>query len=296
MFNYEDAFELLAHEGTSDDLGFLRGWSLGESPSPFDASGNIIVGDPIMDSSFHDQQDSMDTCAIVSQKMILEQFGIDTTENALVYESLVNGWYTPGYGTPVNYAAELLELHGVDTHTIEHASFADLISELNQGHKVIVGVDSSELTRPDSPLAEYLDDQKADHAVVVTGMSFDSSGEPIVYLNDPASPFGGKPVPLSVFEAAWEDSGNHIVATDHAPDDLANHPVFGEFFNGETGSYRDDSYWDSWHSKGALLRAGAIGAAAAGALVNHVKSKSDKKAKSCKTLSDKDRNSLLRTI
>tara|TARA_B100000686_G_scaffold345052_1_gene428868 strand:+ start:1676 stop:2563 length:888 start_codon:yes stop_codon:yes gene_type:complete len=295
MFEFDDAFEILAGESPSEDLGFLSNWDPEVFPSPFDASGNTIIGDPLNEASFHDMQTGADTCAIVSQKMILEQFGIDISENELTYEAFVNGWYSPGQGTPMIYVSELLDSHGVDTHTISNASISDLIDELNQGHKVIIGVDSSELVSPDSPLSEFLDGECPDHAVVVTGMSFDDNGEPIVYLNDPAYPVGGRPVPLSVLAAAWQDSGNHLIATDNAPADLSDHSVFGECFNNDSGNYKDESYWDSWHSKFAVIRAGVIGAAATGAVFSAIKSKSNE-AKNCKSLSDEERNSLLKAI
>lgn len=39
------------------------------------------------------QQQYPDTCAIKSQQLILEDFGIDVSENQLVQTANANGWY-----------------------------------------------------------------------------------------------------------------------------------------------------------------------------------------------------------
>ena len=60
------------------------------------------------------------TCAVVSQQMILNQFGLDINEDELFYEATINGWLDGSQGgtSVVRNTAKLLELHGVDTHTL----------------------------------------------------------------------------------------------------------------------------------------------------------------------------------
>ena len=68
---------------------------------------------PIFDpSNIH--QSYMDTCAIKSQQLILDAFGINISEDQLVNEALTLQIYQPGSGTPLNHMGDLLELHGVD--------------------------------------------------------------------------------------------------------------------------------------------------------------------------------------
>jgi hypothetical protein len=292
---FDDPLDFIGHEIPSHDLGFLNGWEPNNTFSPWDETGTIIIGDPVNDLQFYDHQDWSDTCSISSQKMILEQYGIDISEDQLCYEAFTNGWYTPGGGTPSCDVGKLLESHGVECHTIHQASTEQLMMELIQGHKVIVSVDSSELTSPDSPLTEFFEGKVADHSVVVTGMSFDADGEPIVYLNDPDHDLGaGRPILLSTFLAAWDDSGNELIATDFAPSDLAEQPIIGEFFNTETGMYKDESYWSD-----TLVGLGILVGTAAGAFVIGKKvgdSNTEQARSSMEMLDDPNRNKLFQTI
>ena len=285
---FDDAFDFIQLEIPSPDLDFLDGWEPGSTFSPWDETGTLVIGDPNTDAEFHHFQGyNNNRCAISAQKMILDQFGFDIPQEQLVYEATANGWFASEVGTPMDDIGKLLESHGVACHTIQHASAQELLMEINQGHKVIVGIDSSEITSPDSPLAEFFDPVKADHAVVVTAMGFDGDGEPIVYLNDPAFPDGAATeVPMSHFLSAWEDSDNVLVATDHAPDDLANHPIYGEFFDAETEMYKDEGYWTAF-----LTRLGFLGAASAVSFGD-----GQKPRHSMESLDDERRNKLFDAI
>ena len=57
-----------------------------------------------------------DTCAIKSQQLVLEKFGVHLTEEQLRIEAMEHGWYTPGSGTPMVDCGKLLQLHGVPMH------------------------------------------------------------------------------------------------------------------------------------------------------------------------------------
>ena len=107
-----------------------------------------------------------------------------------------------------------------------NADITDLARELQQGHGIIVGVNSGELWSQ-GILAELrswlienlgLDNAaftQADHAVVVTGMDFSDPGNPLVILNDSGMPDGaGAAYPLDRFMDAWENSGFFYTATD----------------------------------------------------------------------------------
>ena len=168
------------------------------------------------------QQQGMDTCAIRCQEFILRQFtGVVTSEAALVNESFAHGWYLPGQGTPPQFVGNLLEAHGIAVNRYANATVFNLVSELAQGHKVMVGVDSGELWR-DNPLREWLEDyyrlDKADHLVVVTGVDTSDPSHIRVIVNDPGTGQVAASYPLEQFADAWADSHFYLVAThDPAP-------------------------------------------------------------------------------
>jgi hypothetical protein len=143
--------------------------------------------------------------------------------------------------------AQLLEFHGVHTHTQYNGNLDALTSELAQGHKVIVAVDSGELWNSNLPLFDLFHSHEADHAIVVTGLDMSDPGHPKVFVNDPGDPHGaGKPYPLDQFLEAWSASRNMYVATNSAPPHLADQPVFGANYHPESGIYMDQGFWMSF--------------------------------------------------
>lgn len=155
-----------------------------------------------------------DTCAIKSQQLILKDFGINISEDQLVNESIANGWYT-GHGTSQNVVGNLLELHGVHCTQYDNANIFNLTNELAQGHKVIVGVDSGELWEDDI-FDIYFEDNKADHALIVSGVDTSDPNNVKVILTDPGTGDLLKEYPLDKFVDAWQDSNCFMVATDNA--------------------------------------------------------------------------------
>ncbi len=156
-----------------------------------------------------------DTCAVKSQQIIMKTFGIDISEDALAHESMIKGYYVPGAGSDPDLVGKLLNDHGISTHSAENANVYDLVSELAQGHKVIVGVDSSELWQP-----SWVDDvfgETADHALVVTGIDTSDPENVKVIITDPGTGDVAKEYPLDQFIDAWHDSNCFYVATDNAP-------------------------------------------------------------------------------
>lgn len=161
------------------------------------------------------QQQYDDTCAIKSQQLILNEFGIPVTEDQLVQYSMMKGWYT-GNGTQPHDVGRLLADAGIPCTQYENASKYDLINELAQGHKVIVGVDSGELWKGD--LGETIEDMLfgdgADHALIVAGIDNTDPDNPMVLLTDPGTGEACKPYPLDQFMDAWSDSKQYMVSTD----------------------------------------------------------------------------------
>ena len=158
-----------------------------------------------------------DTCAIKAQQIILERFGISVSEEQLRLEATSQGWYTPDEGTPMGAVGELLEAYGIPVHRYMDANIFTLVSELAQGHDVIIGVDSGELWN--NGFAERMEDKliggRPDHALLVSGLDTSDPNDIQVIVTDPGSGDYCKAYPLAQFMDAWKDSNCYMVATDH---------------------------------------------------------------------------------
>lgn len=213
----------------ADDMSSVMdalAFSIDDICLPWDASsrddaGTDIVGTPEQDAQYWQPQTTAFTCAVQAQRGIIEEFtGQSVSEAQLVYEATVNGWLTDGGMSPHD-VGHLLELHGIACHARTGASIEELMAELAQGRKVIVGIDSGEIWRNDSPLQDFFH-QSADHAIWVTGVDVSDPAHPKVIVNDSGDSAGaGKAYDLALFRDAWQDSGFFYVATDDAPSDMA---------------------------------------------------------------------------
>lgn len=185
-----------------------------------------IIGDPEGQAGFWEVQSTPDSCAVVSQVSLLHQFDVDISQDDALFECEKNGWYISGEGTPTWDVGRLMEAHGVETHSVHNANLSDLVAELQQGHGVIVNVNSAELW--DQGLLEKLIQwfcdtfgldnstfNPADHAVVVTGIDVSDADNPQIIINDSGDPKGcAHPYPLARFADAWQNSNFSYTATD----------------------------------------------------------------------------------
>lgn len=185
-----------------------------------------------------------DTCAIKSQQIVLKSFGQDIPEEILRQEAINLGIYSPGHGTLPDDAGELLNSHNVPTHVVHNAHVYDLVSELAQGHKVIVGVDSGELWHPS--VAEKMEDifgEHADHALVVTGIDTTDPDNVEVIITDPGSGDVAIRYPMAQFIDAWHDSHCIMIATDiPAPSQFDPNMVNFDYDAGHIAFINDVSY------------------------------------------------------
>ncbi len=188
------------------------------------------IGDPDFQTDYWQPQDMQDNCAVAAQTSIINQFvnGTVSLEDS-TYVAFSNGWYHPGFGTSMEDSGNLLEAYGISTHQVDNASVFDLATELQHGHRVIVGVNSNELWEQ-GPMQELwnwviekfgfdkAEFNPADHAITVTGIDTSDPANPQVIINDSGHPDGAAVhYPLDRFMDAWENSGFHYIATDFAP-------------------------------------------------------------------------------
>lgn len=170
-----------------------------------------IIGDAPMNILSDDvHQLYEDTCAVKSQQLILQDFGINVTEDQLKQEAIMHGWLNGG--TNPYDVGKLLELHGVPVSQYENANIFNLVNELAMGHKVIVGVDSGELWE-DNIFDKIFEDNQADHALIVSGVDTSDPNDVKVILTDPGSGDLLKEYPMDQFVDAWQDSNCFMVTT-----------------------------------------------------------------------------------
>lgn len=172
------------------------------------------------------QQQYSDTCAIKSQQLILSDFGIEYTEDELIQYSIQHGWYN-GHGTHMHDVGKLLINSGIPCTQKDHANVFNLINELSQGHKVIVGVDADELWNNDNIVDKaknWVSDffgNDPNHALIVAGIDTSDPDNIQVIVKDPGTGDDGKSYPLNQFMDAWADSSCFMVTTDCAvPNDV----------------------------------------------------------------------------
>ena len=83
-------------------------------------------------------------------------YGIDTTETDLLNDAIEKGEFIPGpdEGTKSSDIGNLLERNGIDVQRRFSSTIDDIVSELSQGHKIPVTLDSDEIWAEIS-LVEY---------------------------------------------------------------------------------------------------------------------------------------------
>ncbi len=172
------------------------------------------------------QQTFPDSCAIMSQKFILDDFGVVNeatgmpfTEDELVAYATEHGYYTPGEGTPLNQIGYVMNDFGVPCHLTMENNVYSLVEQLSQGHKVIVGVDADELWDGNifTKIGAWFNDLFGgvpDHALVVAGIDTSDPNNVMVIVDDPGSGEHHKAYPLEQFMDAWQDSECFMCSTD----------------------------------------------------------------------------------
>ena len=178
--------------------------------SDIDDDNDAIVGDPADDMAHWEYQGDTNRCAVFAQMFAIEDLlDIDIDPDELTAMAEENGWFDDG--TPPNCVGKLMEAYGLETHS-GSGTVDDIANCLENGGKVIVGLDSSEIwVGPDHEDA-YSPGMQADHAVEVIGIDYSDPDNPMVILNDSGTPDGaGETVPLDQFMDAWQDSGCFMV-------------------------------------------------------------------------------------
>ena len=177
--------------------------------------------DPIIDPMINQGPEGV--CAIRSQQIILRDYGIDVSLEELKQFAIQNGWYENGGGTPMGYVGAIIDACGVGVRQDINCTVYDLVNELAQGHRVIVGVDANELwaDRDGNHVAqakEFIKDifnKQPNHALIVAGVEVNPNDpkEVKVILTDPGTGDLRIKYTLEQFMDAWEDSDCFMTTT-----------------------------------------------------------------------------------
>lgn len=189
----------------------------------------VYGDDALNEVSENVKQSYPDTCAIKSQQLVLENFGIHISEEQLRAEAIEHGWYSPGSGTPMADVGKLLELHGVGVKQYVNGNIYNVLNELAQGHNVIMGIDSGELWH--YGLKEKIEDYipgigGADHALIVSGINTENPKDVKIIVTDPGTGDLCKEYPIAQFVDAAKDSNFYMVTTEESVPNVFD--VYGE--------------------------------------------------------------------
>lgn len=205
-------------EGNVQGVGFLDNNELSNflsNDSELLSEGSFLIGNPEEDGQYWHMQEGENSCAIVAQEEILNALGINLNEEQLVQIAEEHDWYDEKIGTAPQNIGKLLEFAGVAVDREYDCGLEDLERWLQQGEKIIVGVNSQEIWNPiRMSSGEPVEQFGQGHAIQVTGISKGEDGIFII-ANDSGIPDGESiPIAWDDFKNAWEDYGNFAVHTD----------------------------------------------------------------------------------
>lgn len=176
------------------------------------------------------------SCAIQAQQIILQDYGIDVSQNELTQIARENGWYIDKIGSPMDYVGELLNYYDVASVQMRNANIYHLMHELSQGHKIIVGLDANDLEQTEQwrQFDDVLSGKEANHVLVVAGIDTTNPNDVKVTLTDPTNTELQRVYPAKQFMDAWEESGYFMVAT-QKPAPLSYNPISMQHFDYQKG-------------------------------------------------------------
>ena len=111
------------------------------------------------------------------------------------------------------HASRILDHYGIEHEDSYDNSIEDLVESLNDGHRVIVAVDSEEYWYGENDGDDYYTPgDGVNHAVEVIGIDNSDPDNPMIILNDSGVPDGaGLLIPMETFMDAWEDGNNFMI-------------------------------------------------------------------------------------
>jgi uncharacterized protein YvpB len=190
--------------------------------------------------------DMLDTPLASNQEVVDQAVAL----GVLHYDPSNPQWQTWGgwSGMTTTGVEALLESYGVGATVYGGAHVGHLASYLEAGQPAIVMVDGEEIWQgADDDATDS--GQAPNHFVQVIGVDY---VEQVVYLNDPAIENGaGLAVPMSLFEDAWQDSGNAVIMTDRPLESAV--PVGAGAVRGDPGATPGSAGLPEPNGRGTVL-------------------------------------------
>ena len=148
-------------------------------------------------------------CCLECEKYILRELKIDFDEQQLLKNAIDCGWQKKD-GTALHNVGRHLEAMGLIVTRQYKSTIYDIINALEADERVIVAVDSRELSdnNIDGIIEDCLIGQNPDHTVVV--LAYNSEKQEFT-IYDPNSSKKEDIYPIKQFENAWNDSKNYLV-------------------------------------------------------------------------------------
>lgn len=176
------------------------------------------------------------SCALRAQEVILRDYGIIIPKEELVEYAVQKGWFSQDPetgGTEKEDIGNILDACGISTTRKDNATIDDIISELNAGHRVIVGVDCNELWIKNEPnlfrrlygnvvnkVNDIVDDIKGvedggNHALIVSAVNVNPEDPDKATVNIIDTGTGQVCAVYAVkeFRDAWSDARGFMVST-----------------------------------------------------------------------------------
>lgn len=176
------------------------------------------------------------SCALRAQEVILRDYGIIIPKEELVEFAEQKGWFSldpETGGTEKEDIGNILDACGISTTRKDNATIDDILSELNAGHRVIVGVDCNELWIKNEPnlfkrlygnvvnkVNDLIDNIKGvedggNHALIVSAVNVDteSPDKATVNLIDTGTGQVCAVYTIKEFRDAWSDANGFMVST-----------------------------------------------------------------------------------
>lgn len=188
-----------------------------------DGRESLMAGDVPEYAGFsHRQGDNpehfQNDCGLTSVQDVLLQFGARVTEGDVVTHALEHGECrvdpaAPGRSgaTRPSQDAQILGDYGVPSTVRSGQTMAQLAAQVEQGHGVIIGVNSGVLWQ----IPEMVGDGRVNHAVTVTGVALDPDSGSIqgFYVNDSGNGNAAEFIGTVIMRVAWQDTGGWTVVT-----------------------------------------------------------------------------------
>ncbi|NVO20241.1 MAG: hypothetical protein HXX13_11100 [Bacteroidetes bacterium] len=155
-------------------------------------------------------------CVLHAEMYILQLFKFKVDLITLLELSDKYGWLSKG-GVQFKNIGKLLEFFGFKVERKTNALPKDINEAIEQGYKIIVGVDKGELFLHSKleRIYEIIEDwieKRPDHALIVTGVQMKAdSADSVSVINFENEQPVNYIIPFSQFMDAWKDSDNYMV-------------------------------------------------------------------------------------